>query len=105
MPAYVMIQSRVKDPQKYQHYLTGLSEMIDGFGGRFLVGGGRVTPINEGMVPDRRQPDQVVLLEFQSEVHLRRYTASPEYRSLSKLRNEGADSRVFLLEGYKPEKT
>jgi uncharacterized protein (DUF1330 family) len=103
MPAYVLAQSRVKDLEKYHQWVTGLLEVIENYGGRCLVGGGRVIPLNDTVIPERRQPDQFILLEFPAEVDLRRYRASPEYRRLSKLRQEAADTRIFLLEAYKPE--
>jgi uncharacterized protein (DUF1330 family) len=103
MPVYVIAQSRVKDMEKYHQWMTALLEVIEKFGGRCLVGGGRVIPLNDTVIPERRQPDQFILLEFQSEVDLRRYRASPEYRHLSKLRQEASDTRLFLLEAYKPE--
>jgi len=103
MSTYVLAQCRVKDPEKYRQWLTALLKVIEEFGGGCLVGGGRVIPSNDGMISDRRQSGEFVLLEFKSEVDLRRYRASPEYRYLSKLRQEAADSRLFLLEGYKPD--
>ena len=104
MPAYVLAQSRIKDVEKYHHWVTSLLEVIESFGGRCLVGGGRVIPLTDSTIPDRRQADQFILLEFPSEVELRRYRASAEYRRLSKLRQEASDTRLFLLEAYKPDK-
>ncbi len=104
MPVYIVIEARVKDEGKYDEYVAAFSDVIASYGGRYLVRGARVTPIDEGMRPDRRQPERMSIIEFPSEVQRRRFFASPEYKKILPLRLAAADTRAFLLEGYKPEK-
>jgi uncharacterized protein (DUF1330 family) len=104
MPVYIVIEARVKDQGKYEEYVTAFSDIIADYGGRYLVRGARVTPLDEGMRPERRQPERMSIIEFPSEVQRRRLFASPEYKNIMPLRQASADTRSLLLEGYKPEK-
>lgn len=105
MPVYIIIEARVKNQGKYDEYVAAFSEIIASYGGRYLVRGARVTPIDEGMRPERRQPERMSVIEFQSEVQRRRFFASPEYKNTLPLRQASADTRAFLLEGFTPEKS
>lgn len=104
MPVYIVIEARVKDQGKYDEYGAAFSDIIASYGGSYLVRGARVTPIDEGMRPERRQPERMSIIELPSEVQRRRLFASPEYKKILPLRQAAADTRAFLLEGYKPEK-
>lgn len=104
MSVYMVVEVKVKDQKKFERYLAAVSEIIPKYGGRFLVRGGRVTPLPVGVQPDRRLPDQMIIVEYPSELHLRRCFASPEYKEIVQLRQEATDARAVLLEGDKPEK-
>ena len=104
MPVYIVIEARVKDEGKYDEYVAAFSDIIATYGGRYLVCGARVTPIDEGMRPDRRQPERMSIIEFPSELQRRRFFVSPEYKKILPLRLAATDTRAYLLEGYKPEK-
>jgi len=103
MSVYIVIEAKVKDQKKYNQYITAFSEIIAHYGGRYLVRGDHVTPLDEGMKPERRQPERMIILEFPSAVNLRRCFASPEYQAIVSLRHAGADTRAVLLDGYRPE--
>lgn len=103
MSVYVFIEARVRDHQKFNDFIDAFSGITANYGARFLVRCGRVAPLGEGAETERRQPGRMIILEFPSEVNLRRCFASPEYRSLTPLRHEGAETRALMLEGFKPE--
>ncbi len=99
MAVYMVIEARVKDQEKYDRYVAGLSDLIPQYGGRYLVRGGRVTPLSEGLQPERRQPGRFVILEFPSEVNLRRCFTSREHHAIVPFRHDGAETRAIVLEG------
>lgn len=101
MSTYLIIESKVKDRHKYTEYMSAFSDIISNYGGRCLVEGGRIIQLDEGIKIDRRQPEKMVVLEFPSEINIRRCFASPEYQSISSLRHAGAQTRTVLLEGLK----
>lgn len=92
-----------KDKQKYNEYIAALTQVIEKHGGRYLVRGGRLTPLFKGTELERRRVDKVLIIEFPTAAHHRRCFTSPEYLSLIPLRDEGAEVRAFLLEGYVPD--
>src|SRR4051812_13592716 len=59
MPAYLIANIRVKDPAKFAAYRELVAPMIARFGGRYLIRGGAVTPVEGEPVFAR-----VVVLEF-----------------------------------------
>lgn len=99
MAVYMIIEARVRDQEKYDKYIAGLSDLIAHYGGRYLVRGGRVTPLSEGLQPERRQPGRFLILEFPSEVDLRRCFSSREHHAIMSFRHDGAETRSVLLEG------
>jgi uncharacterized protein (DUF1330 family) len=92
-----------KDKQKYNEYIAALTELIEKFGGRYLVRGGRVIPLFKGRELERRHVDKVLIMEFPSAAAHGRCFTSREYLDLIPLRDAGAEVRAFLLEGYVPD--
>jgi uncharacterized protein (DUF1330 family) len=99
MPVYLVIEARIRDQHKYEQYTEGLSAILPRYRGRYLVHGGRVVPLNEGLSTERRQPGRFLVLEFPSEFDLRRCWASSEYQAIMPLGHAGAETRAVLLEG------
>ena len=94
MPVYMVIESRVKDPEKYREYLSQVPPIVAKYGGRYLARGGRITPMMGGWTPER-----MIIIEFPSEADIRQWLSSPEYGRIAPLREAGADMRSVLVEG------
>ncbi len=103
MPVYMVAVIKKKDKQKYNEYIAALTRIIEKHRGRYLVRGGRLTPLFKGTELERRRVDKVVIIEFPTAADHGRCFTSPEYLSLIPLRDEGAEVRAFLLEGYVPD--
>jgi uncharacterized protein (DUF1330 family) len=103
MPVYLVAEVKKKDKQKYNEYLAALTQIIEKHGGRYLVRGGRMTPLYKDWELDRRHVDKIVVVEFPSAADHRRCFTSPEYRAIVPLRDASAEVRAFLLEGYVPD--
>jgi uncharacterized protein (DUF1330 family) len=71
----------VTDPEGLEEYRGHVRDTVKHHGGRYLLVGGELEPI-EG---DRR-PTFPVLIEFPSLEHARRWYGSDEYRRLKELR-------------------
>ena len=63
MSAYVIANVEVLNPQEYQEYTRQVGPIVERYGGRFVVRGGKLE-VAEGEQPARR----VVILEFPSKV-------------------------------------
>jgi len=94
MPVYLVVESRVRDPAAYAQYIEKVGPIVEQYGGRYLVRGGKVTSVGGGWAPER-----MIILEFPSDENVRRWLSSPEYREIAPLREQGADTRAVLVEG------
>jgi uncharacterized protein (DUF1330 family) len=94
MPAYVLAEIEVTNPEGYKGYTAVVGESIRKYGGRFLVRGG-ATQALEGEWPARRR----VILEFPSLEVARAWWDSPEYAKPKALRRAHSMGRLLLLEG------
>jgi uncharacterized protein (DUF1330 family) len=94
MPAYVIAEIEVADPEAYAPYRARTPDVVAAHGGRFLVRGGAVEPL-EGDPPVGR----IVVIEFPDLEAARRFYASPEYRAILPLRQAASQGRLYLVEG------
>jgi uncharacterized protein (DUF1330 family) len=94
MPAYLIAQVRVGDPERYAQYRAGVLPTIEKFGGRFIVRGAEVEVL-EGRHDGRR----LVIIEFPSKERLRAWYDSPDYAGLKALRLEVAEADLWAVAG------
>lgn len=94
MPAYIIGQVRVDDPERYAEYRAGVPAAVAKYGGRFLVRGPKVEVL-EGSHDGRR----LVVLEFPTMAQLRAFWDSPEYGPLRSLRQSASEGDLWAVEG------
>ena len=76
MSVYMVAEVKKKDKQKYNEYIAALTEIIERYGGRYLVRGGRMTPLFKGRELERRHPDKILIVEFPTAAdHIRCFTS------------------------------
>lgn len=95
MAAYFIVNLDVKDRTKFETYREQVAAVIEKHGGRYLVRGGALHPV-EGRLPLQR----LIILEFPSLDAARGFYASPEYAPLLRLRQECAETDIVLAEGW-----
>jgi uncharacterized protein (DUF1330 family) len=95
MPAYVIAQIDVRDPDRYEEYKKMSPVSIAQYGGRFLVRG----PKPEVLEGDW-QPRRMVLLEFPSVERAREWWASEEYAPAKALRQATSTGSLIILDGF-----
>ena len=94
MPAYVLAEITITNPDGYKAYTQQVPATIERYGGRFLVRGGRAHAL-EGEWPEKRR----VIIEFPSVEAARQWWDSPEYAKPKALRRTNSEGRLLLLEG------
>lgn len=96
MPAYLIADVEVIDAGPYAEYRSQFDGILERYGGRILVNGGR----SEAIEGDWR-PRRLVVLEFPSADHAKRWHASPEYREILPIRLRHAITHYLtLVEGW-----
>jgi len=96
MSAYIIVEVEVKDPIKYEDYKKLTPATLEVYGGKFIVRGGKAE-----LLEGDKQPERIVILEFESIEKAKAWWSSPEYSEVKKLRHVTADSRMIVVEGFK----
>ena len=99
MPAYVIVDVDVKDPEAYKDYRAKAPATIAAAGGRYLSRGGAVTHVEPGWDVHR-----FVILEFPSVAAAQAWYASPAYQQVLPIRLRSTASRLMIVEGLDPSK-
>jgi uncharacterized protein (DUF1330 family) len=97
MTGYLIVNIEVRDPDAYAKYRQAAAPLVEKFGGRYLVRGGDIQPL-EGDLGLKR----LVVLEFPSVESARRFYESPEYAPVLRMRLESTKSDAVLVAGYRP---
>jgi uncharacterized protein (DUF1330 family) len=93
MPAYVISEVKILDPDLIDRYRTLAKSSIDQYGGRYIVRGGPVD-LAEG---ERDPARQFIVVEFPSMERAREWYRSPEYADALKVRYRGALERTLVF--------
>ena len=94
MPAYVVIETDINDPQQYERYKAASPDAVHSGGGSFLVRGGELAVLEGDWDPSR-----LVILEFPDLDGVKRWYDSPEYVEARKLREGAANLRMVAVQG------
>jgi uncharacterized protein (DUF1330 family) len=94
MPAYVIVDMTVTDPEKIEEYRRQAGASVSAMGGRFLARGGKMEVFDGDWKPQR-----VVVIEFPSLEQARLWRQSPEYGKACEVRERAARTRMIAVEG------
>ncbi|KAF0676102.1 DUF1330 domain-containing protein [Profundibacterium mesophilum] len=90
---YLIGHITVTDPDAYKAYVERDTPILEGFGGRFLVRGGR------SEAPEEPMKDRHVVIEFPDFETARKAYYSEAYQEVLKIRLKNAESDIILVEG------
>ena len=93
MPALLIADIEVTDPDAYTAYRTANPDIVNRFGGRYLALGGEVAVLEGDWHPRR-----TIVIEFPDMEAIRAFYASDEYGELRKIRWRSANSRLVAIE-------
>jgi len=94
MAAYVIYQAEVLDPIQYEKYKARTPASIAAHGGRFIVRGGEIVPL-EGEAPLGR----TVVVEFPNMQAAREWYASESYTEARALRDGAVRAQMYIVDG------
>jgi uncharacterized protein (DUF1330 family) len=95
MTAYMIVEENVTDPEGFQKYRNlGVATTIQHFGGKILAAGGTLETLEGDWHPNR-----LVILEFESVEHAKRWYNSDEYAPLKDIRLKTTNSQAVLVQG------
>src|SRR5512133_3681067 len=91
MPAYVIVETDVTDPERYK---AAAFDAVSAAGGRYLARGGELAVLEGDWRPPR-----LVILEFEDLAAARRWYDSEIYRQARTLREGAARIRMVAVQG------
>jgi uncharacterized protein (DUF1330 family) len=97
MPAYIVGDIHITDPDTYQAQVPTALATVARFGGRIVAGGGKIELLDGGPMPER-----IVIIEFPDAETARRWYRSDDYQSALKVRLSSSHGRLLLIEGVEP---
>ncbi|MBV9748787.1 MAG: DUF1330 domain-containing protein [Acetobacteraceae bacterium] len=100
MPAYVINDMDVTDPDLLEQYKRLSPATIQQYGGRFLVRGGALDVL-EG----EWRPKRLVILEFPDVERAKAWANSAEYAPAKQLRQQASRSNIVVVDGAAPVAT
>jgi uncharacterized protein (DUF1330 family) len=97
MVAYVIADTEIIDRALGERYRNLAQESIAKYGGRYIVRGGAVAPVEGDW-----KPQLFVIVEFPSMERAHAWYRSPEYAEALKLRQKALRRRLIFVEGTPP---
>jgi len=94
MPAYVLVDIEVIDPNLYEEYKKLAPSTVTQYGGKYVARGGKTETLEGDWTPKR-----LVILEFPNSEQAKAWLNSPEYREARKMRHASAKSHMIVIEG------
>jgi uncharacterized protein (DUF1330 family) len=94
MPAYVIVETDIHDPEQYEQYKAASPGAVAAGGGRFVARGGELAVLEGDWHPKR-----LVLLEFEDLDAVKRWYDSETYQEAKKLRDGAANLNMVAVEG------
>ena len=94
MPAYLIVNVDVHDPEKYEDYKKGVTPLVDRHGGEYLVRGGEHEVIEGDWNPTR-----LVLFRFPDRASIQSFIDDPDYQPLKQLRHSIATTDAVAVDG------
>ena len=94
MPAYLIVETDINDPERYERYKEASPGAIAAAGGRFLARGGELAVLEGDWHPSR-----LVLVEFGDLDTAKRFYESPQYEEAKRLRAGAAKLNMVAVQG------
>ena len=94
MAAYLVVDLTITDPEGFARYRDMVPPTIAAYGGKYLVRGGAITPLEGDWNPRR-----ITILEFPSVERAKAWWDSPEYAEAKALRQRTTTTNLIAVEG------
>ena len=95
MSAYLIVDTKITDPDSYEEYKRQVKPLIESHGGQYLARGGEM---------DLREtelwgPTRMVLIAFPDMATAQGFLDDARYQPIKAIRKNSAQSTVVLVEG------
>lgn len=94
MTAYIIVDVKITDAQRYEDYKKLTPASLEPFEGKFIVRGGQTETLEGDW-----QPGRIVVLQFPSLQQAKAWWSSDGYAPAKALRQATAITRMIMVEG------
>ncbi len=94
MPAYLISEVEVHNPEAYEEYRKLVGATLQKYGGKFIARGGKTEVLEGGWKPKR-----IVICEFESLAAARKWYDSEEYKKPKAIRQKNSKANIIVVEG------
>lgn len=95
MSAFVIVDTRIENPNAYEHYKTAARPIVERHGGVYRVRGGAMEVVEN----DLWMPSRIVIVEFPDMDSARAFVNSEEYAPVKVLRHRTAKCTLAIVDG------
>src|SRR3954469_18028904 len=94
MPAYVIVETEIYDPEQYAQYKEASPDAVHGGGGRFVVRGGELAVLEGDWHPSR-----LVIVGAPALEAAKAWSPTPRYEQRKAWRQGAAPLRMVAVQG------
>jgi len=94
MAGYFIVQINVTNPKNYREYIEKVTPIVEKFGGKYIVRGGRSENVEGNWSYER-----TVVLKFPTFEMVKKWHQSEEYKPIKKIREENSECNAIIIEG------
>ncbi len=94
MPAYVIADVEVTNPELFEEYRELVPATVEAFGGKYIVRGGDSEVVEGDWTPSR-----TVIIEFESFEQAKAWHSSQMYAGPKQMRIDSTNSSVIIVDG------
>ena len=94
MPAYVIVDVKIRNHEDYEEYKKLTPASITAYEGKFIVRGGKAETLEGDWDPQR-----IVVLEFPTVERAKEWWASEMYAPAKQIRQRTASTQMIVVEG------
>lgn len=94
MPAYLIVRMNVTDMKQYSEYMKLTPDIINKYGGKFIIRGGEKVVLEGPEITDR-----MVMVKFESMEAAQAFYNSEEYQAAIEVRKDAATGSFVVVEG------
>jgi len=96
MTAYVIVDTKIENPQEYEEYKKLAKPIAEKHGGKYIARGGEM----EVLETDLWTPTRIVIVEFPDMESAKRFAHSEEYAPVKQIRRSNAKCTLAIVEGF-----
>jgi uncharacterized protein (DUF1330 family) len=95
MAVWMIVDTKISDPEAYEAYKARARPIIERFGGLYRARGGALTVVEDALW----RPTRLVIIEYPDMASARACIESADYAPVRAIRHGAADCTMVLVEG------